>query len=167
PMRSTGILSGRCSVSLPQRHGGGLRPLGIGCDGDAAEAPARQLRRAPLVVLSYVYRGTGTLQEGGRSSAIAPGTVILRLPDRDQVLRFAAAPRYAKTWLTLPAAAQTRLADLGLIEPGRTVWAVADPRAALRAWQILIQAWRSDPPRDAARAWSGVVDLLRILAPSA
>lgn len=165
-MRSDGILAGRCAVSLPQRRGGGWRPLGIGCDGDAAEAPASQLRRAPLVVLSYVYRGGGVLVEGGRTMAIAPGTAILRLPDRDQDLRFNATPRYAKAWLTLPSPTQSRLADLGLIDPGRTVWAVADPRAALRAWQVLIQAWRSAPPQDAATAWAGVVALLRALAPA-
>ena len=167
PMRSDPILAGRCAVSLPQRRGGGLRPLGIGCDGDAAEAPARQLRRSPLVILSYVHRGGGVLIEGGRRTAIAPGTAILRLPDRDQDLRFAAEPRYAKTWLTLPAAAQGLLADLGLIDPARTAWAVADPRAARRAWQVLIRSWQSEPPRDAASAWSGAIGLLRAMAPMA
>ena len=136
-----------------------------GFDADPSE-PAREQRvRSTHLVISLFGAGTGSLCQDGMTWDILPGSAVLRLPDRDQVLHLDREPRYAKAWLCLPSHTMPHLIGLGMIDPARPVWQVATPGTAFDAWWRLCDLFTNSSHGSEASLWTAMCGLIAKLAP--
>jgi len=149
-----------CAVDL--HRGQDDREMAVcGFDADPRERPAPQLRRAPLLVLSLFFVGQGRLRMNGREWPVGQGSLVLRLPDREQDLTLQSVPRYAKAYLCLPPWSQQPLTQLGLLTPEEPVRTVSDLSEAVQAWWSLLQRWQRAAPAGSGAAWADCCHLIQ------
>ena len=150
----------RLQASLPVVVGGRPGQATCGFDADAAEPPRSQLRRAPLVIVAYVFAGRGRFRDRHQQVEVGPGSLVLRLPDRDQHLVFDPRPRFAKSFLCLPPAAQAPLQALGLIDDRRPVRQLPLDPGLVATWYETALGWRRLRGLGPAAVWEHCLRLL-------